>query len=79
MKRCVSLISLSGEDYQDRDAANMLLKQELNDEDITQEEYAHHCWSADEVRQPERGRVVVPRMEGPGILRPRGHSSGRGQ
>ncbi len=49
----------------------MLLDVELNDGDITEEEYARCCWSADEV-WPEGGRVADPRMEGSGIRRPRG-------
>ena len=77
MKHCVSCVSLLGVDYQDRDAANMLLEQELNDGDITEEEYVCCCWSADEV-WPEGGWVANPRMEGPGIRRPRGRNGGRG-
>ena len=49
----------------------MLLDVELNDGDITEEEYVRRCWSADEV-WPEGGWVANPRMEGPGICRPRG-------
>ncbi len=78
MKHCVSRVSLLGVDYQDRDAVNMLLEQELNDGDITEEEYARRCWLADEVRRPEGGRVAIPRTEGPGIRRPRGRNGGRG-
>ena len=39
--------------------------------DISEEEHAWHCWLADEV-WPEGGQVADPRMEGPGIHRPRG-------
>ena len=50
----------------------MLLDVELNDGDITEEEYARCCWSADEV-WPEGGQVADPRTEWPGIRWPRGN------
>ena len=49
---------------------NTLLDVELNDGDITEEEYARRCWLADEM-WPEGGRVADPRMEGPGIRWPK--------
>ena len=52
---------------------NMLLDVEFHDGDISEE-----CWSADEL-WPEEGRVANPRMEGPGMRRPRGSTWRIGQ
>ena len=60
-------------DYQAREMENMLLDVEFHDRDISAEEHAWHCWSADEL-WPEGGWVANPRTEGPGIRQPRGNA-----
>ena len=56
-------------DYQARGTENMLLDVEFHDGDISKEEHAWRCWSADEL-WPEGGWVADPRMEGPGYTNP---------
>ena len=60
-------------DYKERDTENMLLDVEFHDGDISKEEHAQCCWSADEMR-PEGGWVAGPRTERPGIRPPRSNA-----
>ncbi len=68
-----NLPSLAGVDYREREMENMLMEVEFHDGDISEEEHAQRCWSADEMR-PEGGWVAEPRTEGPGIRRPRSNA-----